>query len=58
MKIVPIPAAKPSDLSIIPIPVAKPSDLSIIPIPLAEQDNEEDYILDIQNTLIFKFDKK
>lgn len=45
-------------MKIVPIPAAKPSDLSIIPIPLAEQDNEEDYILDIQNTLIFKFDKK
>ena len=57
MKVVPIPTAKPSDLSIIPIPTAKPSDLSIIPIPTAEQDDEEDYTLDIQNTLIFKFDK-
>ena len=44
-------------MKVVPIPAANPSDLSIIPIPAAEQDDEEDYILDIQNTLIFKFDK-
>ena len=44
-------------MKVVPIPTAKPSDLSIIPIPTAEQDDEEDYTLDIQNTLIFKFDK-